>query len=193
MNTVNELENKADSLVTRTKELEELSQRDTLTGLYNRRALDCYLETAFSEAIEQDQPLSFAFADLDRFKAINDTYGHQAGDQILEATAKILQANVRSCDIVARYGGEEFVIAFPRTDRQLVQIICERIVKAFQETHHDVGGNKNLTVTISVGMATFDKDSQFTSVTEFVQAADKALYTAKLEGRNRTVSFDLVA
>jgi diguanylate cyclase (GGDEF)-like protein len=193
LSAVDTLTDKTTSLLNRTKELEKLSQRDTLTGLYNRRALDCYLATAFEDAIEQGQPLSFAFADLDGFKAINDTYGHQIGDQILEATAKILQVNVRSCDVVARYGGEEFVIAFPRTDSQLVQIICERIVKAFQQTHHNVGRDEDLTVTISIGMATFDKSSQFTSVEQIVQAADKALYTAKLQGKNRTVSFDLVA
>jgi len=190
---VDHLRDQADSLESRTKELEEDSRRDALTGLYNRRALDDYLASAFKEAAKDGQPLSVAFADLDKFKRINDTYGHQVGDQILKATASILQSNVRSCDVVARYGGEEFIVAFPQTDSGLVQTICERIVKAFQQARHDVGTEEELTVTISVGVATFDEKNSFDSVENIVQAADKALYTAKLQGRNRTVAFGLVA
>jgi diguanylate cyclase (GGDEF)-like protein len=192
LQTVDSLQDQAESLETRTKELEETNRRDALTGLYNRRHLDEYLEDAFRQATERHQPVSIAFADLDKFKGINDTYGHQVGDQILEATAKILKASVRGDDVVARYGGEEFIIVFPGTDRALVQTICERIVKSFQATTHDVGAAEALAVTVSMGMATHAEDRMFESVDAFVKAADKALYTAKLQGRNRSIPFDLV-
>jgi len=188
---VNTLQHTADSLVNQTQELEESVRRDGLTGLYNRRYLDEFLGEAFASASESGKPLSIAFADLDKFKHVNDTYGHQVGDQILETTANILKASVRSDDIVARYGGEEFILVLPGTDFSLVKVICERIVTAFQDTQHAVGGGEDLVVTISMGMATHGGKHTFDSVKEFVRAADKALYSAKLQGRNRSVPFDL--
>lgn len=193
LRTVNSLQNQTESLEQRTRQLEESSRRDPLTGLYNRVYLDDFLRKAYSEAIKTDSALSVAFADLDRFKAINDTYGHAIGDQILVTTANILKANVRGADVVARYGGEEFILVFPRTDYLLVKMICERIVKAFQETSHDVGAGHDLGVTISVGIATHGDGRKFEDAHALVKAADKALYTAKLQGRNRSVPFDTVA
>jgi len=187
---VDNLKNTTESLVNRAQELEETSRRDGLTGLYNRRHLDEFLETAFAEAEETGRPLSIAFADLDKFKQVNDNFGHQIGDQILGTTANILKASVRSDDLVARYGGEEFILVLPGTDYALVKTICERIVASFQGTAHDVGAGEELVVTISMGMATHGGKHTFTSVDEFVRAADRALYTAKLQGRNRTVPFD---
>ena len=192
LQTVDSLQGQAVTLENRTKELEESSRRDALTGLYNRRFLDGFLEDAFVEATKKNQPLSIAFADLDKFKNVNDTYGHQAGDRILVATATILKASVRATDVVARFGGEEFILVFPNTDRDLVKIICERIVKAFQDAHHDVGTSEDLTVTVSVGMATHCEKQGFDSVDAMVNAADKALYSAKLQGRNRSIPFDPV-
>ncbi|MDX1561761.1 MAG: GGDEF domain-containing protein [Gammaproteobacteria bacterium] len=191
---VDSLEDAAEELEERTKELEESSRRDPLTGLYNRAYLDKFLQKAFAEANAESTTLSIAFADLDKFKAINDTYGHGAGDQILVATANILKANVRGTDVVARYGGEEFVLVFPDTDFVLVKAICERIVRSFQNTRHDVGGDvSSLAVTISMGMATHNDGRRFKNSLELVTAADKALYTAKLQGRNRTIPYDAIA
>ncbi len=152
-----------------------------------------YLKDAFQLSNKSDTPLSIAFADLDKFKSVNDTYGHAMGDQILVTTANILKANVRGADVVARYGGEEFILVFPHTEYPLLKTICERIVRAFRETRHDVGTKRDLNVTISIGMATHNDGRQFKSVEELLKAADKALYTAKLQGRNRSVPFDLVA
>ena len=104
------------------------------------------------------------------------------GDQILVTTANILKANVRGADVVARYGGEEFILVFPHTEYPLLKTICERIVRAFRETRHDVGTKRDLNVTISIGMATHNDGRQFKSVEELLKAADKALYTAKLRG-----------
>ena len=191
---VENLEDKAETLAGRTKELEESAQRDSLTGLFNRGYLDKTLEEAFADSNKTSAPLSVAFADLDKFKSINDTYGHGAGDEILVATANILRANVRGSDVVARYGGEEFILVFPETDFILVKTICERIVKSFQSTRHDIaGGADSLAVTISMGMATHNDGRVFESPLALVTAADKALYSAKLHGRNRSVAFELVA
>jgi diguanylate cyclase (GGDEF)-like protein len=193
LQTVDSLQDKTDSLAKRTKELEESTRRDPLTGLYNRTFLDSFITKAFEEANQSKSVLSVAFADLDKFKSVNDTYGHGAGDQILVATANILKANVRGTDVVARYGGEEFILVFPQTDYLLVKMICERIVKSFQETTHDIGEVQNLAVTISMGMATHNDGRAFKSAIDLINAADKALYTAKLQGRNRSVPFESIA
>jgi diguanylate cyclase (GGDEF)-like protein len=190
---VDDLKSSTESLEQRTRRLEESNKRDPLTNLYNRSYLDSFLKDAFLASSATGGPLSVAFADLDRFKSINDTFGHAAGDQILVTTANILKANVRASDIVARYGGEEFMLVFPNTDYGLLKTICERIVKAFQDTRHYVGVKRDLAVTVSIGMATHNDGRQFRSVEELLKAADKALYTAKLQGRNRSVPFDLVA
>jgi diguanylate cyclase (GGDEF)-like protein len=193
LQTVDNLKTTTESLENRTRRLEESNKRDPLTNLYNRAYLDQFLQDAFASSVAKGAPLSVAFADLDRFKSVNDTFGHATGDQVLVATANILKANVRAADVVARYGGEEFMLVLPHTDYGLLKTICERIVRAFRETRHDVGVKRDLNVTISIGMATHNDGRIFRSVEELVKGADKALYTAKLQGRNRSVPFDLVA
>lgn len=193
LKTLDVLKSSTDSLEQRTRRLEESNKRDPLTNVYNRAYLDQFLQEAFDFSGRNDTPLSVAFADLDRFKSINDTYGHAIGDQILVTTANILRANVRAADVVARYGGEEFMLVFPSTEYSLLKTICERVVRAFQDTRHDVGVKRDLVVTISIGMATHNDGRLFRSVDALVKAADKALYTAKLQGRNRSVPYDLVA
>jgi diguanylate cyclase (GGDEF)-like protein len=193
LQAVDQLKTSAESLEKRTQRLEESNKRDPLTNLFNRSYLDHYLKDAFQSSDKANEPLSVAFADLDKFKSVNDTYGHAMGDQILVTTANILKANVRGADVVARYGGEEFVLVFPHTEYALLKTICERIVRAFRETRHDVGTRRDLGVTISIGMATHNDGRRFRSAEELLKAADKALYTAKLQGRNRSVPFDLVA
>ncbi len=186
---VNTLKSTAHNLSTRALELEEEAQRDALTGAYNRPFLDAYLAREFEHASRNEWPLSIAFADLDNFKKVNDSFGHQAGDRILQAAARILKGNTRETDMVARYGGEEFIIALPTTDADTARAICDRIVHAFQSARHDLGTGQT-TVTISIGCATHSAQTPFRSVNDFVRAADQALYTAKLQGRNRAVRFD---
>jgi diguanylate cyclase (GGDEF)-like protein len=193
LQVVDNLKTATESLEQRTRRLEDSNKRDPLTNLFNRAYLDQFIQEAFLSSAQKGTPLSVAFADLDRFKSVNDTFGHATGDQVLVTTANILKANVRAADVVARYGGEEFMLVFPHTDYGLLKTICERIVRAFRETRHDVGVKRDLNVTISIGMATHNDGRQFRSVEDFVKAADKALYTAKLQGRNRSVPFDLVA
>ncbi|HEX4152110.1 MAG TPA: diguanylate cyclase [Steroidobacteraceae bacterium] len=186
---INTLRAAAEMSTSRTLELEEETRRDAMTGVYNRAYLDQVLTREFEHSTRHKWPLSVAFADLDNFKGINDKYGHQAGDRILQATARILRGNTRETDVIARYGGEEFVVVLPATDAETAHGICERIVAAFRSTGHVIGADQ-AHVTISIGCATHGPDMAFANVAEFVKAADQALYTAKLRGRDRTVPFD---
>ena len=186
---INTLRAVAESSNTRTLELEEETRRDALTGVYNRAYLDQVLQREYENASRHNWPLSVAFADLDNFKNINDRYGHQAGDRILQATARILRSNTRETDLIARYGGEEFVVVLPATDANTARHVCERIVAAFQNTGHVIGADQ-AKVTISIGCATHCAQTAFPNVDDFIKAADQALYTAKLRGRNRSVPFD---
>jgi diguanylate cyclase (GGDEF)-like protein len=186
---INTLRTAADGAPARALELEEETRRDELTGVYTRVHLDHYLGREFDDSTRHKWPLSVAFADLDDFKKINDNFGHQAGDRILQATARILRANTRETDLIARYGGEEFVVVLPATDAETARSICERIVMAFRNTGHVIGSD-HATVTISIGCATHGSQTLFNDVAEFIKAADQALYTAKMRGRNRSVPFD---
>ncbi len=166
---------------------EEVRQGKMFAG--RTREIDGYLRQEFEQTSRADWPLSIAFCDLDGFKKVNDTYGHQAGDSVLKATAELLRQNVRRVDVVARYGGEEFILVFPSTDRDVVRQVCERIVAAFRTTRHDIAPQP-VPVTVSIGYATHDTTQRFASVEALVRAADQALYTAKLQGRNRTVRYE---
>ena len=186
---INTLRAVAESSNSRTLELEEETRRDALTGVYNRAYLDQVLAREFESSTRHRWPLSIAFADLDSFKSVNDRFGHQAGDRILQATARILRGNTRETDFLARYGGEEFVVVLPATDAETARCVCERIVAAFQNTGHLIGSDQ-ATVTISIGCATHYEPTTFAGTAELINAADQALYTAKMRGRNRTVPYD---
>jgi diguanylate cyclase (GGDEF)-like protein len=186
---INTLRAVAESSNSRALELEEETRRDAMTGVYNRAYLDQVLAREFENSVRHKWPLSVAFADLDNFKSINDKFGHQAGDRILQATSRILRGNTRESDLIARYGGEEFVVVLPATDAETARCVCERIVAAFQNTRHVIG-SEHAKVTISIGCATNGPATLFGSPAEFVKAADQALYTAKMRGRNRSVPFD---
>jgi len=186
---INALRSAPDDSVSRARELEEETRRDELTGVYNRAYLDHFLSREFENSTRHKWPLSVAFADLDNFKVVNDNFGQQAGDRILQATARILRGNTRETDLIARYGGEEFVVVLPATDAETARSICERIVMAFRNTGHVIGSD-HAKVTISIGCATHGAETSFGNVADFIKAAGQALYTAKMRGRNRSVPFD---
>src|ERR1700722_10213112 len=173
----------------RALELEEQTRRDELTGVYIRAHLDAVLGREFDNATRHKWPLSVAFLDLDHFKEFNGNFGQQAGDRVLQATARILRGNTRETDLIGRFGGEEFVVILPATDAETARSICERMVMAFRNTGHVVGSD-HAKVTISIGCATHGAQTPFANVADFVKAAGQALYTAKLRGRNRSVPFD---
>jgi diguanylate cyclase (GGDEF)-like protein len=168
--------------------LERLSFLDGLTNIANRRRFDEFLDAEWRRCLRSGQPLSLVLADIDFFKAYNDTYGHEAGDEILKKVAGALAATVsRPADLVARYGGEEFVVVLPVTDESGAQYLAERLrsaVEALGIPHAKSAAGAH--VTLSVGVATV-VPARETSAASLVETADGALYTAKRGGRNRVI------
>jgi diguanylate cyclase (GGDEF)-like protein len=180
----------SDHLQARTAQLEDQHRRDALTGVFNRGHLDQVLAKEFAAAVTGGWPLSVVFADLDRFKQVNDTYGHPAGDTVLIATAKIILDVVRDTDCVARYGGEEFVIVLPGLAAAAAGQVCERLLKRLREAQHVVAGG-TIRATASLGLATHSTGTPFASVARLIGAADRSVYAAKKAGRDRLVYFDV--
>ncbi len=162
---------------------------DLLTGLANRRLFDYVLDRELKKVRRSSKPISLLMADLDHFKAVNDTYGHLAGDGVLEQVGAVMRSVVRNVDLPARYGGEEFAIILPDTGREQAMIIAERLRSAIAGHQFPVG-NGFINMTTSVGGVTWS--SRETAAGEssaelFITAADQALYQAKQLGRNVTV------
>ena len=161
----------------------ELSIIDPLTQLHNRRYLDSHLNTLVSEAKANSRPLSILMIDIDHFKSINDTYGHDAGDIILRECAGRLRQNSRGVDLSARVGGEEFVIVMPDTDRIRAAAVGERLRAAIAEQPFKINDDITIRVTASVGLGSLDNPEEEPAA--ILKRADKALYAAKRHGRNR--------
>jgi len=169
--------------------LEQESITDSLMGIFNRRYLDRRLQEEFQRSQRYASPLSILLLDIDHFKAVNDSYGHQAGDSILNSLGRILLLNVRPSDIVARYGGEEVMIITPGTSVSAAHVLAERLRQNI-ENHgfaitEDSNRTKKIHITVSIGLASLSSEEKDTR--RLVQDADRALYRAKGEGRNRTV------
>jgi diguanylate cyclase (GGDEF)-like protein len=169
--------------------LEKESITDSLTGLYNRRYLDRRLEEEFSRSRRYRTPLSILLVDIDHFKSVNDTHGHQAGDLVLSYLAKLTLNAVRTSDIAARYGGEELLVIAPNTAESAAGALAERL-RQHIENHElvltrDPGNRQIVRITVSVGVAVVDGEME--NAQQLVQQADEALYRAKKEGRNRVV------
>lgn len=163
--------------------LEELALTDALTGLPNRRAIDVWADRQLSAAARHDFPIWVVMADLDFFKKINDTYGHDAGDTVLKSFAEILKANTRQSNICGRLGGEEFLVAITHVEKGNVTIAIERIRKQFETREFTVAG-KTFGNTASFGLAGFHGTAS-PNFSDLVTLADAALYSAKQKGRNR--------
>lgn len=189
------LEDRLDNLTNENKQLKDevkrlrkLALTDPLTGAYNRRFLDENLQHKLEEAKRYDQPFSLIMYDLDHFKKINDTYGHQAGDYVLrevaQKVAEQVKSTIRGTDILARYGGEEFILILPRTNLEQASILAERIRKEIERTdfNHD---NRFFPVTVSLGVTEYASGK---NKEELIGTVDKALYQAKQNGRNRIVA-----
>lgn len=157
------------------------SIHDSLTGIYNRRHFEQRLVSAVHGALRHQRPLCVCICDLDGLKGVNDTYGHQIGDQVLRAFAGILRSDTRSEDIVARYGGDEFCILFPELHAAQAAACIERIRSRLAGTAHASAQNGSFSVTASFGLA--DVDGMYAN--DFMAMADRALYDAKALGRNR--------
>jgi diguanylate cyclase (GGDEF)-like protein len=167
--------------------LSEQANRDPLTGLYNRRYLDSTLERELARCQREDQPLSLMLIDLDHFKRINDTAGHQAGDEVLRQLADLLASHARLGDVACRYGGEEFLLLLPGMPLEVAQERAERWRQDFAATTIAFG-ELTLRATLSVGIAGYPVHGSQAPL--LIRNADHALYRAKAEGRNRVVVYD---
>ncbi|MCV3240447.1 PleD family two-component system response regulator [Mesorhizobium sp. ZC-5] len=165
----------------------EMAVTDGLTGLHNRRYLDSHLQTLFDRAVGRRRPLSVMITDLDRFKSINDTFGHDGGDDVLREFAQRLRKNVRGIDLACRFGGEEFVVVMPDTEAQVAEKVAERIRAEIARAPFAVGHDgQTVEVTVSVGVSSLRRGTD--TVEALMKRADVALYEAKSGGRNRVVA-----
>ncbi|MFA6309916.1 MAG: diguanylate cyclase [Sterolibacterium sp.] len=168
------------------RQLQEQAMRDSLTGLYNRRYLDETLERELARAKREAYPLSLMMIDLDHFKKVNDTYGHQAGDEVLKFFSGLLSESARAEDILCRYGGEEFLLLLPKMPLEVARERAEKWRADF-EAQTVVVGEYRIRTTLSVGIAAYPDHG--TTPDQLTQSADLALYLAKKDGRNRVVVF----
>lgn len=172
-----------DALVSR--KLYERAVRDRLTGLYNRSFFDERLEAEHGSAWRHGLPLALIMLDIDHFKQVNDTWGHEAGDAALRAVGALLEAAVREVDIAARFGGEEFVVLLPETTMDGAKEFAERLRRRVED---EVVTWKDQVIPLSVSLGVSAVPECVTDPAELLQSADAALYQAKIAGRNRVVT-----
>ncbi|MCZ7463651.1 PleD family two-component system response regulator [Rhizobium rhizogenes] len=165
----------------------ELAIVDALTGLNNRRYLDNHLKILFDRAAVRGRPISICMTDIDRFKLVNDTYGHDVGDEVLREFAARIRSTVRGADLACRYGGEEFVVVMPDTPMEIAASVAERLRAIIEDKPFYVRSiDRELSITASLGIAT--SSGAFGMPDELLKQADRALYEAKHAGRNRVVA-----
>ncbi|HEX4824641.1 MAG TPA: diguanylate cyclase [Candidatus Polarisedimenticolaceae bacterium] len=167
-------------------QLEEMATIDSKTGLANYRLFIKRLHEEWVRSERYGQALSLVMLDLDDFKRINDTLGHQAGDRALREFAMLVSGGARATDLPARYGGEEFAVLLPHTEGEQAERVAERIRAAVAEFNF-LESDHRLSLTVSAGVATFPSNSEIASADQLVAAADRALYAAKKAGKNRIV------
>jgi two-component system cell cycle response regulator len=165
----------------------EMAITDQLTGLHNRRYMSRHLDTLLANSQKNDRPLAFVIMDIDYFKQVNDTHGHDIGDEVLKEFASRIAANTRGIDLACRYGGEEFVVAMPDTDMAFAYNIAERLRQSIETTPVKISRNPGqINITISIGIAKAEGPGD--TAEKLLHRADQALYRAKRSGRNRVVA-----
>jgi two-component system, cell cycle response regulator len=163
----------------------EMAITDALTGLYNRRYMETHVGTLVDQALSRGKPLSVLILDIDYFKSINDTHGHDAGDDVLQDFAIRIRKSIRGIDLACRYGGEEFVVVMPETDMAVATMVAERLRRRIASEPFPIQkGARMIEVTISIGIAALGPNDNAAAV---IKRADQALYRAKRDGRNRVV------
>lgn len=174
------------SRANRYRDLKKLTDRDSLTGLLNHTNILRNLEREMSVASRTQQPAAFAMVDIDHFKAVNDTYGHAVGDQVILRVTHLIRNRLRRVDYVGRYGGEEFAVVMPNTDAAAACEVMDKLREAARELEHKAD-QKTFHVTFSCGVATYP---QYQTPLAVAEAADQALYKAKHAGRNQVMAAD---
>ena len=169
-------------------ETKRLSITDALTGLYNTRYFYKTLDLEIARTNRYDNPFSLILFDIDNFKHLNDTYGHQAGDEILQELARILKSISRETDTIVRYGGEEFIFILPNTPEEETIFLANRIRNIVQEHHFRTSNLENIRITLSGGIASYPKNAN--SAKYLLNAADTALYAAKASGKNIILCYE---
>lgn len=165
------------------RKLNHLSTTDSLTGLLNRRALNDILDHEIDRASRYSSDLSLILCDIDRFKLINDTYGHRAGDLTLPAISQSLKSTLRKADVIGRYGGDEFMMILPETSLSGATSLAEKIRAAVENTELELPEGKLTRMSMSIGVASCCATVENSDT--IVARADAALYTSKQAGRNR--------
>jgi two-component system, cell cycle response regulator len=183
-----EVERQKRELSSMNDRLLQIAQTDALTEIDNRRHIETRLEEIFESSARLNEPFAFIMCDLDKFKNVNDTYGHQAGDVVLRQFAQLLKAEAREIDRVGRYGGEEFILILPGTTADAAVLLAERVRNAVEQRTFTFDGG-SVHRTISCGVAGWPHP-RIRDVDALIRAADDALYVAKETGRNRVVRFD---
>jgi diguanylate cyclase (GGDEF)-like protein len=178
-----------DRVLLRNRLLKDEALTDPLTGLGNHRFLHDIFKVEFRRHLATQEPLTCLMMDLDRFKGINDTFGHPFGDRVLKTFASIIRRSIREGDVAARYGGEEFLCILPSCDRAQALQVAERVRHA-TESHAFQAGHKRVKVTVSVGVVT-SYESSGLHYRHLINLADRALYDAKRQGRNQVVQTTL--
>jgi two-component system, cell cycle response regulator len=172
--------------------LKYIGLTDSLTGVYNRRYIDRRLLEEIARARRQSYPISFMYIDIDHFKRVNDTVGHQGGDEVLREVANRIKAELRLSDALARFGGEEFVVLLIDADLDAAMFVAERIRAGIEASLIDLSHGVRLAITASLGVAslacTQDGSPEETAL-ELIAHADEALYQAKEGGRNKVVRY----
>ncbi len=176
-----------DRLRTSVKQTIELAVTDGLTGLNNRRYLDSHMKMLFNRAKARNRPLSICITDIDRFKSVNDTYGHDSGDDVLKEFSSRIRSTVQGADLACRYGGEEFVVVMPDTAADVAAAVAERLRSIIESKPFSIqSGSGLLSLTASMGIATISDGIE--TPEQLLKQADRALYEAKNGGRNRVVA-----
>lgn len=169
------------ALISANRHLKNLALKDSLTGLYNNGYAFDFLEKAIKKSRDGQQPLSLLMIDIDNFKAVNDTYGHPVGDEVIKMAAKTMAQSIRSDAVIARYGGEEFIVILPNTNCSTAEMVSERILSKIRS----LVVNDVIKFTISIGIAQRNEQE---SMSELIKKADDNLYQAKHNGKDRFVS-----
>lgn len=170
--------------------IEHMSITDELTQLFNRRHFHVRIEEEISRTKRYKHPLSLLMLDIDHFKQVNDTHGHQAGDAVLSGVAATVRSNIRVVDMAARYGGEEIVVVLPETDQAGAVITAEKIRAAIEQRDFSTPDGKDIRVTASIGISSLEmvRFENGNKAEQLIKQADDALYRAKAQGRNRVVT-----